>query len=201
MSKKIIIGLIVLIVAGFGYFYFNKNQQSKSEQAGWLTYTNKDLGISFDYPPAYKIYQTGEKTLKVSADYKDPRYPYSEIAMVVQRVAITAETTEQIEARFKPNPTAIAEATAAVAGLPAGLRKGPEDVLNKTRARFKTQTYSSQNKGNYSLFRVEDSEGVSFYLQSDKGTFTVLFSLSAGKIDYQNYENQFNQIIDSIKIN
>ncbi|MDO8552307.1 MAG: hypothetical protein Q7S01_02120 [bacterium] len=31
MSKKIIIDLIVLlVVAGFGYFYFNKNQQSKS---------------------------------------------------------------------------------------------------------------------------------------------------------------------------
>lgn len=180
--------LIALLVIGGGiYIYQNKKAQAPAVvdtgiQAGYLTYTNKDLGIAFDYPPTYKIYQTDDKTLRVTADYNNPQMPYADIAIKIERRTTTRETTEQVEARFKPNITA----------------ETPVDIRNK----LSSQTSSSQNKGNYTLFRVEDGLiGKYFFLQSDKGTFQINLVEAAGKIDYQNYENKFNQIIDSIKIN
>ena len=70
----------------------------------------------------------------------------------------------------------------------------------------KKKTYKIENKRNYDLVNVEN--GQSYYLLSDKGTFIIDNTL---KIEfwkplfeedgvYQEYGNQFKQIINSIKI-
>ena len=154
MAKKIIIILIVLLVAGLGYFYLNKNQQLKPAQKGWETYTNKELGISFNYPPNFKVYQSDEKTLRITMDYKNLQHSGIEVTMRIIKLTSSQESVEQVEERFKVN---------IYPGIPENVK---QQLIN--------QKHTIQNKEGYDLIREENNPvDPLYFIRSSKGTFRI----------------------------
>ena len=120
-----------------------------------------------------------------------------------------AELTRQIEYSKKTNPDGyklIYGDKTTEEATEEHLKTIQTQIEKFREMQTKKKTYKIENKRNYDLVNVEN--GQSYYLLSDKGTFIIDNTL---KIEfwkplfeedgvYQEYGNQFKQIINSIKI-
>lgn len=67
----------------------------------WLSYENKDLGISLRHPPTFEVYQTDNDTLRVDGGYEDAQQPLTQIFLGMRRVNKQRESEEQIGFRLQ----------------------------------------------------------------------------------------------------
>ncbi|MDA2937716.1 hypothetical protein MYX75_05570 [Acidobacteria bacterium AH-259-A15] len=187
MNKKtFLLSIIVsglIIFGAFGYFLFTE-QKPDSLPKGWLTYENKELGISFNYPPNFKIYQPDRDHLRIDSDYKNPRNNIIRLSLNIKKLHPDRQTFEE-----------------------SGIRPDPSDFLVTLPEELKNRKYTVQRKENYDLVRVENSRRF-HYILSDRGTFSIssTMNIEAFKSQleeegvYQDYRTTFDQIISTIKI-
>ncbi len=201
----------------------------KQKESNLLIYENQELGISFEYPTEFKVYQSDENTLSIDSGYKDPVATLMIISMTIKRISPERDSLEQIEARI--NPEAVKSMAKEFSEIDPNKMieelndqkkqnlegyqlmygdKIPEeataDYVDMMKDILKIKEYELQNKGAYDLIIVEN--GVKYYLLSDSGTFYINDVLHVKpwkeKLEeqglYEEYRGKFDDIMDSIKI-
>lgn len=154
-----------------------------------LFYENKNMGISFNYPSSFTVYQPSAISLRIESDYRNEQlpiyhdYPGSFLIMNIERINSKQEDLEQIENRINPKKF--------------NLRTEEEKVIGEKK------DYKIIKKNNYDLVEVSDGNS---YILTDKGTFFISDSTNIFKelLEqpglYQKYSKQFDDIRKSIKI-
>ncbi|MBL7054467.1 hypothetical protein ISS05_01785 [Candidatus Woesearchaeota archaeon] len=225
MKVKTILVLcaIIIFISGCG------DKEVIEQKKTGLTYENQELGISFQYPSDFKVYQQDEDTLKIDSPYKDPVAILLSISMTVKRISLARDSLDQIEARINPEMLksmakefSEIDSNKMIEELKEQKKQNfeayqlmygdetPEEAtanyMEMMRDISKTKEYEIQNKGDYDLIIVEG--GADYYILSDGGTFYISDTLQVkpwrekleGQGLYEEYRSKFDNILDSIKI-
>ncbi len=207
--------IIVGIVCGLIYFVLAKrsgialpsvptHEQTNKNQIGdsskLVTYHSQELGISFQYPTDFKVYQQDENSILIKTTYSkpgnvNPQISNLSIVSVSIKKVYSPETKDQFKSRLLANYREYA----------------PESV---------PQVIDLGTKNNYQILHVREKQQTQEYFLSDKGTFFIDDSIS-GYLDeldfleargiskttyekeevlqvYQEYRKKINLIKDSI---
>ncbi len=180
MIKKTAIAIILVLLIGVVILYGCTKDNSKSEEVevqkttsqiiDFETYENNDIGISFDYPSNFKVYQQDEDSLRVESDYKNPESSLMSVGMNIKRINIQRETQEQIESRLSPS--------------------GKSILSREIKENFELLKIS--DNGYYIL-----SDKGTFYIGDSTNVYKSTLEQEGL---YQDYKNKFNEIRNSIKI-
>jgi hypothetical protein len=135
-----------------------------------LSYKNPALGISFDYPVEFEVYQQDENNLRVESDYKNPEKAGISIGMNIKKINPQRETYEQIENRLRFSGKSIISKES----------KGDYELLKINDNEY----YILSDKG---TFYIGDSTDTYKSILEEEGL-------------YQDYKNKFAEIRNSIRI-
>ncbi|MBI1935602.1 hypothetical protein HYS31_04115 [Candidatus Woesearchaeota archaeon] len=172
MKKYYILILISFII------FISACKVQETLQGNKQKYENKDLGIAFEYPQNFKIYQSDKNTISIDSGYEDTEHPLLQISIGIKKFSPNKESLEKIKSMTQP-------------------------FADWTKSEL---TYNIQNKGNYDIVIVESSFGyLPYYILSDRGSFVVdhpgpIWKEQLTESLYSDYKMKFDAIIESIKI-
>lgn len=143
-----------------------------------LKYENKDLGIAFEYPKDFKIYQADKNTISIDSGYEDSKHQLVQISIGIRKTSNNKESLDTVKTKIS--------AVQQLIGIEANVKV--------------------QDKGNYDLVIVDSpSSYFPFYILSEKGTFVVDHPAPIWKEQlpedlYSDFRTKFDALIESIKI-
>jgi hypothetical protein len=162
---------LALIVFGVLGFLFWVHLSSGSVPSGWLTYHSETFPLSFRYPPNYYVDQNTPENLRVVSDYHNAQIPVAEVALDIE---------QQNAQHLTPNTL----------GLTTPF------------------TVSTTPQG-YDLVYSTEPDGPFILLLTDDGTF-LMTTFYGPPLDlqsqlpvavYTSYQNIFNEIVSTIRVN
>ena len=100
MRKYCILGSLLILV----FISACQTQEpAKGENNDLLSYENKDLGISFQYPINFKIYQSDKNTIVIDSGYEDPEHPLASIQIGIRLNSLNRLNIQEIESIVNPD--------------------------------------------------------------------------------------------------
>lgn len=94
MYKKIIFFSLGFLIIFIG---FKITEANTTKSITVLNYENKNLGISFDYPSNFEVYQQDKNSLRIESDYQKKGKPYFSVGMNIKRVNSQRENLEKVK--------------------------------------------------------------------------------------------------------
>ncbi|MBI2655326.1 hypothetical protein HYX06_02785 [Candidatus Woesearchaeota archaeon] len=67
------------------------------------SYENKDLGISFQYPVNFKVYQSDKSSLTIDSSYEDAEHPLASIQIGIKKYSQDRVSLQEIESIVNPD--------------------------------------------------------------------------------------------------
>ena len=102
--KKYFVVILMLVV-----IFISACKVQETVQGNKQKYENKDLGITFEYPSNFKVYQADKDTLRIDSGYKNTEHSAVEAVMGIRRINTNRETSEQIQSRINPDLSSLSD--------------------------------------------------------------------------------------------
>jgi len=175
---KIVLIVVIVILAGVGtYFALVKKAEPVKpilSQNKFLTYSNEELHIAFQYPDNFKVYNANKDELRVESDYKKEGALGASIGMNITRINTAPESITDLDKRLEL----------------------------KYSSQGRQIQKEVENHGNYQIVKYSGGE-IYLVSQKDTfyiGNSLNLYKASLSQEQFTDYRKKFDAIMGSIII-